>query len=124
MGFMSSKSMSENSIKMKRYCFALDLINDPELISEYKKYHTQIWPEITKSIQSAGIENLDIYLAGNRLFMIMEVNDSFSFEKKTAMDLENPRVQDWENLMWKYQQALPWARKDEKWILMDHIYHL
>ena len=109
---------------MKRYCFALDLLNDPELISEYKRYHEQIWPEITKSIQSAGIENLDIYLTGNRLFMIMEVNDSFSFEKKSVMDLENPRVQDWENLMWKYQQALPWARKGEKWILMDHIYQL
>ncbi len=109
---------------MKRYCFALDLINDPELISEYKKYHQKIWSEITDSIKSSGIENLDIYLTGNRLFMIMEVNDSFSFEKKTSMDLDNPKVQEWESLMWKYQQALPWAKKDEKWILMDHIYQL
>jgi len=109
---------------MKRYCFALDLIDDSELISEYKKYHEKIWPEITKSIQLVGIENLDIYLTGNRLFMIIEVNESFSFEKKTAMDLENPKVQEWENLMWKYQQALPWSKKDEKWLLMDHIYHL
>ncbi len=109
---------------MKRYCFALDLINDPELISEYKKYHEKIWPEITDSIKLSGIKNLDIYLTGNRLFMIMEVNDSFSFEKKTSMDLDNPKVQEWERLMWKYQQALPWAKKDEKWILMDHIYQL
>ena len=71
-----------------------------------------------------GIENLDIYLTGNRLFMIMDVNDFFSFEKKAAMDLDNPKVQEWENLMWKYQQALPWSKKDEKWLLMDHIYHL
>ncbi len=109
---------------MKRYCFALDLVNDPILISEYKKHHEKIWPEITKSIESAGIENLDIYLTGNRLFMIMEVNDSFSFEKKTIMDLENPKVQEWENLMWKYQQKLPFAKKGEKWILMDQIYKL
>ena len=109
---------------MKRYCFALDLIDDSELISEYKKYHKKIWPEITKSIQSAGIENLEIYLTENRLFMVMEVNESFSFEKKTAMDLENPKVQEWESLMWKYQQALPWAKKGEKWILMDKIYQL
>jgi len=109
---------------MKRYCFALDLLNDPELISEYKKYHEKIWPEITESLIESGIENLDIYLTGNRLFMIMEVNDSFSFEKKTSMDLGNPKVQEWEHLMWKYQQALPWAKKDEKWILMDHIYQL
>lgn len=109
---------------MKRYCFALDLVNDSELISEYKKYHEQIWPEITKSIQLAGIENLDIFLTGNRLFMIMEVNDSFSFEKKSIMDKENSKVQEWETLMWKYQQALPWAKGDEKWILMDKIYQL
>ncbi|WP_055444434.1 L-rhamnose mutarotase [Lacinutrix himadriensis] len=109
---------------MKRHCFALDLINDATLISEYKKYHKEIWPEITKSIQSAGIEHLDIYLTGNRLFMIMEVNDYFSFEKKTTMDLENPKVQEWENLMWKYQQKLPWANENEKWLLMDKIYQL
>ena len=109
---------------MKRYCFALDLVNDPILISEYKKYHEKIWPEITKSIESAGIENLDIYLTSNRLFMIMEVNDSFSFEKKTIMDLENPKVQEWENLMWTYQQKLPFAKEGEKWILMDQIYQL
>ena len=109
---------------MKRYCLALDLIDDPELISAYQDYHKKVWPEITKSIRSAGIENLEIYLTGNRLFMIMEVNESFTFEKKTAMDSENPKVQEWERLMWKYQKGLPWAKKDEKWILMDKIYQL
>ncbi|MDP5105025.1 MAG: L-rhamnose mutarotase [Polaribacter sp.] len=109
---------------MTKYCFALDLKEDIKLIEEYKKYHQKIWPEITNSIQSAGIENLDIYLTGNRLFMIMEVNDSFSFEKKTAMDLANPKVQDWENLMWKYQQKLPFAKESEKWVLMEKIYQL
>lgn len=111
-------------MKTTRHCFALDLINDPELISEYKKYHKQIWPEITKSIKFSGIENLEIYLSGNRLFMIMEVNDLFSFEKKTAMDLANSKVQEWESLMWKYQQKLPFAKEGEKWILMDTIYQL
>ncbi|WP_343330542.1 L-rhamnose mutarotase [Polaribacter staleyi] len=109
---------------MKRHCFALDLVDDAKLISEYKKYHEKIWPEITQSIETTGIENLDIYLAGNRLFMIMEVNDTFSFEKKTAMDLANPKVQEWENQMWKYQQKLPFAKEGEKWILMDQIYNL
>ena len=109
---------------MKRYCLALELIDDPELISAYQDYHKKVWPEITKSIRSAGIENLEIYLTGNRLFMIMEVNESFTFEKKTAMDSENPKVQEWERLMWKYQKGLPWAKKGEKWILMDKIYQL
>lgn len=109
---------------MKRYCFTLDLIDDEKLISEYKQYHLAIWPEIKESIQSAGVDDLEIYLLGNRLFMIMEVNDDFSFEQKSAADLANPKVQEWEALMWKYQQALPQAKPGEKWILMDQIFKL
>ena len=109
---------------MKKYCLALDLKNDAALIAEYKKHHEKIWPEITESLIDAGIENLEIYTISNRLFMIMEVNDSFSFGKKTTMDSENPKVQEWEKLMWKYQQKLPWAKADEKWILMNKIYQL
>ncbi len=109
---------------MKKYCLALDLKNDATLIASYKKQHEKIWPEIKDSLIGAGIENLEIYNVSNRLFMILEVNDSFSFEKKRAMDLENPKVQEWENLMWKYQQKLPWTKADEKWILMDKIYQL
>jgi L-rhamnose mutarotase len=109
---------------MQRHCFALDLKNDAQLISAYKKYHQKIWPEITESIKESGIEKLEIYLVENRLFMIMEVNDSFSFEKKSEMDKMNPKVQEWEELMWKYQKALPTAKPDEKWLLMDKIYQL
>ena len=81
---------------MKRFCFALDLIDDKKLIETYKKYHEKIWPEITASIKDVGIGDLEIYLVANRLFMIMEVNDDFSFEKKAKMDKENPKVQEWE----------------------------
>ncbi|MFD2287708.1 L-rhamnose mutarotase [Pedobacter petrophilus] len=109
---------------MRRYCLTLDLIDDEKLISEYKQYHLQIWPEITESIQSAGVEDLEIYLLGNRLFMIMEVNDTFSFEEKSAADMANSKVQEWEMLMWKYQQALPRAKPGEKWLLMDQIFKL
>ena len=109
---------------MKRYCLALDLVDDAVLMAEYKKYHEKIWPEITESIVNSGIENLEIYCIENRLFMIMEVNDTFSFERKTKMDDANSRVQDWETLMWKYQQALPTAKEGEKWMLMDKIFEL
>lgn len=109
---------------MRRFCYALDLKNDAELISEYKKYHEKIWPEITASIIAAGIEDLEIYLVENRLFMIMEVNDSFSFENKSKMDKLNPMVQKWEDLMWNYQMALPTSKPGEKWLLMDKIYQL
>jgi len=109
---------------MKRYCLALDLVDDVKLIEEYKQYHQSVWPEIKKSISSSGIKNMEIYLIGNRLFMSMGVNESFSFEAKGAADLANPKVQEWETLMWKFQQALPGAKPGEKWILMDQIFKL
>ena len=109
---------------MKKYCLTLDLKNDEALITEYKKYHEKIWPEITESLINSGIINSEIYCVENRLFMILEVSDNFSFEKKDKMDLENPKVQEWENLMWKYQKKLPFAKKGEKWILMEKIYQL
>jgi len=107
-----------------RYCLALDLKDDPGLISEYERYHERIWPEITKSIRDAGIENMEIYRLGTRMFMIMEVNESFSFEKKAETDRANPKVQEWEQLMWKFQQALPEAKPGEKWLLMKKIFEL
>jgi len=109
---------------MNRYCLALDLVDDATLISEYEKYHEAIWPEITASISNAGINNMEIYRFGNRLFMIMETGEGFSFEAKGAADAANPKVQQWERLMWKYQQALPGAKPGEKWVLMNKIFSL
>ena len=109
---------------MKRYCLALDLKEDTKLIAEYENYHKNVWPEIIKSIKGSGIEGLDIYRTGNRMFMIIEASDDFSFDRKATMDAENPKVQEWEKLMWKFQQALPWAKTGEKWILMDKIFEL
>ncbi len=109
---------------MKKYCLALDLKDDPSLIAAYEKWHDEIWPEIVQSIRDAGIEHMEIYRTGNRLFMIMEVNDTFSFDKKAAADTANPKVQAWETLMWDYQQALPWAKPGEKWVLMEKIFDL
>jgi L-rhamnose mutarotase len=109
---------------MKRFCLALDLKDDADLIAEYKKHHEKIWPEITASIKNSGIERMEIYSTGNRLFMIMETVDDFSFEMKSKLDAGNPKVQEWETLMWKYQQAIPWAKPNEKWILMEKIFDL
>ena len=109
---------------MKRYCLALDLIDDEALIAEYEKMHREVWPEIISSIKDANIDQLEIYRAGNRLFMIMEAGDGFTFEKKAAMDAANETVRQWEELMWKYQQALPTAKPGEKWVLMNRIFSL
>lgn len=111
-------------MKTKRYCLALDLKNDPDLIKTYKEYHENVWPEITASIKDAGVEKLDIYHVENRLFMIMETNADFSFEKKQKADESDPKVQEWETLMWNYQQAIPNSKPGEKWRLMEHIFGL
>jgi L-rhamnose mutarotase len=108
----------------RRYCLALDLKDDPALIAEYERYHRKIWPEITRSIKNSGIEDLEIYRLGARLFMIMEVDEGFSFEAKNRADESNPKVREWEELMWKFQQSLPQAKPGEKWLLMDKIFDL
>ncbi|UZO82660.1 L-rhamnose mutarotase [Aquimarina sp. ERC-38] len=110
----------------KRYCYACDLKDNAQLIAAYKAYHAEgkAWPEITKSIKDAGIVDMQIYLTGNRMFMIMEVDETFNPEEKAKMDANNPKVQEWERLMWKYQQELPWAKKGEKWIALEQIFQL
>lgn len=109
---------------MKRFCLALDLKDDPALIREYEVYHRKVWPDIIASIKAAGITEMEIFRTGNRLFMIIEAEDYFSFEDKSKADAANPRVQEWEKLMWTYQQALPHARAGEKWVLMEKIFEI
>ena len=110
----------------KRYCFSCDLKDDPALIAEYKEYHANgnVWPEITQIIKDAGIVDMEIYITGNRMFMIMETDETFDPVRKAEMDASNPKVQEWEQLMWKFQQALPWAKKGEKWIALEEIFKL
>jgi L-rhamnose mutarotase len=109
---------------MRRYCLTLDLKDDPRLIAEYKKYHEKIWPEITASLKESGIIDAEIYLFGTRMFMILEVNEHFSFEAKARADQGNAKVREWEELMWKFQKALPQAGPGEKWLLMERIFKL
>ena len=108
----------------KKYCLALDLKDDPALIAEYEGHHKNIWPEIAKSIKNSGITSMEVFRAGNRLFMVMEATEDFSFDLKSEADLKNPKVQEWETLMWKYQQGLPFAKPNEKWVLMEKIFEL
>jgi len=108
----------------RRFCLTLDLKDDPQLIAEYKRHHEHVWPEIIQSIKGSGILDMEIYLLGRRMFMIMEVSEDFSFEAKTEADRRNPKVQEWENLMWRFQKALPQAKPGEKWMRMDRIFKL
>ncbi|HZJ60701.1 MAG TPA: L-rhamnose mutarotase [Chitinophagaceae bacterium] len=109
---------------MKRYCLALDLKDDATIIKEYEEYHQKVWPEILKSIKDSGIKEMEIYRINNRLFMIMETIDDFDLEQKVKMDKTNVKVQEWEQLMWNYQQAIPGSGPGEKWRLMERIFTL
>lgn len=109
---------------MNKYYLTLDLKNDPELIRQYEEYHKAVWPEIITSIRESGIENMEIFRYETRLFMVMEVNDDFSFEKKEQADISNKKVQEWEELMWKYQQPLKGSLKGEKWKVLNKIFEL
>ncbi len=110
----------------KRFCLGLDLKDDPALIEQYKDYHKpgNVWPEVIQSLYDSGIKNMEIYLNGNRLFMILEVDETFTLKRKAQMDAENEKVQEWEALMQgTFQQALPWE-KELKWIEMERVFVL
>ena len=105
-----------------KYYFALDLKDNQKLIKEYEDYHKFVWPEILDSIKNSGIDNMEIYRAGNRLFMIIETNSKFSFDRKKQLDISNNYVQKWERLMSQYQKNLPFSKPGEKWVLMKKIF--
>ncbi len=111
---------------MKKFCLALDLKEDPELIDQYEWYHQpeNAWPEVTQSIRDSGIQHMEIYRTGNRLFMIMETEDDFDFDRKQQMDQCNARVVEWESLMSQFQLPLGWSAANEKWVRMARIFSL
>jgi L-rhamnose mutarotase len=109
---------------MQRFCLMLDLRDDPALIEEYIKYHRHVWPEIQQSIRDAGVLDMQIFHAGRRLFMILDAEDSFTFERKAAMDRENPKVMEWEALMGRFQQVEPGQDPTQRWKPMERIFQL
>ncbi|MBZ6397178.1 MULTISPECIES: L-rhamnose mutarotase [Pantoea] len=108
----------------RRYCQALDLSDDPRLIAEYQRYHQQIWPEITAHLRRYGIAEMEIYRLGNRLMMVIETTNDFDRALFERRSLEDPKVCEWEALMWKYQRPTPWTAAGEKWVEMTRIFSL
>ena len=106
---------------MPRHCFALDLKDDPVLIEEYLEHHRHVWPEVIASFHEAGVRAVQLYRLGTRLVMLFETDETFSIERKAAIDAR-PRIQQWENLMSIYQQPLPQARPGQKWVEMESIF--
>ena len=116
----------EHHQPVERICRTLELRDDPQLIAEYRRRHSQgaIWPEIPAGIREAGILEMEIYILGTRLFMIVETPLDFDWD--TAMERLNtlPRQQEWEEYMAIFQQAAPGMSSAEKWKPMERMFHL
>jgi L-rhamnose mutarotase len=110
----------------KRFCKTLTLKDDPELIREYKKVHAKgaAWPEITKGMEEAGILDMEIYLSGTNLFMIMDTKTDFDHEKAMKELALKPRQAEWEAYVSKFQKASSDESADEKWQLVERIFKL
>ncbi len=109
----------------RQYCLVLDLKNDAALIREYERFHQpgNVFPEVLQSIRDSGIIAMNIYRYETRLIMVMDVDESFSFDTKSIADQENPKVQEWEKLMDKFQKKLS-SNTNEKWLLATEIFNL
>jgi len=110
----------------RRFCKTLELNNDPALIEEYKKVHAQgqVWPEITKGMKEAGIVDMEIYLIGTRLFMIMDTVADFDHEKAMRALAAKPRQAEWEAFVSRFQKTATEATAEEKWQTLERIYKL
>ena len=113
-------------MEFKRYCKTLLLENNPELIEAYKQVHLaeNTWPEIARGMKEVGILDMEIYIHGNRLFMIMDTTADFDHEQAMAELAGKPRQAEWEAFVSRFQQTGKEATAGEKWQLMERIYEL
>ena len=118
--------VQEYKVPVKRYCQTMDLKDNPELIAEYVKSHSEAeaWPEIRAGIREVGILEMEIYILGTRLFMIVETPLDFDWETAMARLATLPRQAEWEAYMSIFQQADATAPSAEKWQLMDRMFYL
>jgi L-rhamnose mutarotase len=112
--------------KFKRFCKYLELNNDPKLIQEYKKVHAPgaVWPEIISGMKDIGIIDMEIYLIGTKLFMIMDTVEDFDHDKAMAELSKKPRQQEWETFVSQFQKTSAEASASEKWQLMERIFKM
>ncbi|HEX6351317.1 MAG TPA: L-rhamnose mutarotase [Candidatus Dormibacteraeota bacterium] len=109
---------------MRAYGLTLLLHDDPRLISEYRRHHREVWPEVTARLREIGIRSMRIYLLGRRLFMCMEAEDGFDPARDFPRALENPRYRAWDELMRTMQERVPEAGPDEWWAAMELVFEL
>lgn len=110
----------------KRFCQTLDLRDNPELIAEYRRRHAEdsVWPEVLEGIRAVGILEMEIYILGTRLFMIVEAPEDFNWDEAMTKLAKLPRQEEWENYMADFQNAAKGASSNEKWQMMERMFHL
>lgn len=110
----------------KRYCRTMELKDDPELIAEYRRRHSKEghWPEIVAGIREVGILEMEIYIFGSRLFMIVETPLDFDWDSAMARLSTLPRQQEWERYMAVFQDCNEDDTADEKWKMMERMFYL
>lgn len=118
--------VQEYNCPVKRFCQTLDLKDDSRLIAEYRKRHSEgeAWSEIIDGIREVGILEMEIYIVGTRLFMIVETPVDFDWDEAMARLATLPRQQEWEDYMSEFQAAAAGASSDEKWAMMERMFHL
>jgi len=108
-----------------RHCLALDLKDDPTLIAQYEAHHRSIWPEVRAHLQVHGVTAMDIYRLGTRMVMVMETDDArYDAEAMALATRDDPKIREWEALMWTFQAPTPWTPQGEKWMAMAPIFSL
>ena len=108
-----------------RHFLALDLRDDPALIAEYEAHHRRIWPEVRAHLEAHGVTAMSIYRLGTRMVMLMETDDArYDAQAMARATRDNPRIREWEALMWKFQAPTPWTPEGEKWVAMTKIFEL
>jgi L-rhamnose mutarotase len=103
----------------------LDLRDDPALIEEYEACHRKVWPEVLEHLRVHGIRELEIFRLGTRLVMVMDTDDAvFDAARMATAERDNPRIHEWEALMWRFQAPTPWTPDGRKWTPMQSIFRL
>jgi L-rhamnose mutarotase len=113
-------------VPVKRFVQTMELRNDPELIELYKKAHSEAehWREINEGIRAVGILEMEIYILGTRLVMIVDAPEDFQWDEAMARLATLPRQAEWEAYVARFQQCAEGQRSDEKWQMMDRMFHL
>lgn len=108
-----------------RHCLALDLHDDPALIAAYEEHHRRVWPEVLAHLRAQGVRELEIFRLGTRMVMVMDTDDAvFDSARMAAAESGDPRLREWEELMWRFQKPTPWTPAGAKWTPMQNLFRL